>query len=40
MALVMTGFEFFEDLENKQINPWPEHNPMSLDKMMMNVLKK
>ncbi len=37
MALMMTGPEFSEDPENEQINSWPERNPMSLDKMMINV---
>ena len=40
MALMMTGPEFSEDLENEQINPWPEGNPMALDKIMMNVWNK
>ena len=37
IALMITGFEFSEDPENEQINPWPKSNPMVLDKMMMNV---
>ena len=40
IALMMTGPEFSEDPENEQINPWPERNPMTLDKMMMNVWNK
>ncbi len=40
MALMMTGPEFSEDLENEQINPWPKGNPMALHKMMMNVWNK
>ncbi len=40
MAMMMTGHEFSEDPENEQINPWSEHNPMVLDKMMMNVCNK
>lgn len=40
MALMMTGPEFSEDPKNEQINPWPERNPMALDKMMMNVWNK
>ncbi len=40
MALTITGLEFSEDLENEQINPWPECNPMALNKIMMNVWNK
>ncbi len=40
MALMMTGTKFSEDPENEQINPWPERNPMALDKMRMNVWNK
>lgn len=40
IALMMTGPKFFEDLENEQINPWPERNPMVLNKMMMNMENK
>ncbi len=36
----MTGRGVSEDLENKPINPWPECNPMALDRMMMNVWTK
>ncbi len=40
MALMMTGPEFFEDPENEQIYPWPERNPIALDKMRMNMWNK
>ena len=36
-ALIMTGPEVSKDPENKQINPWPEHNSIALDRMMMNI---
>ena len=36
-AMMMTGFEFSEDLEKDQINPWPKQNPMVLDKMIINM---
>ncbi len=36
-ALIMTGPEVSEDPENKPINPWPERNPMTLNRMMMNL---
>ncbi len=39
-ALMMTGQEVSEDPENELINPWPERNPMVLDRMMMNVWMK
>ncbi len=39
-VLMMTGLEVLEDLENEPINPWPERNPMALDRMMMNVWTK
>ncbi len=37
---MITGLEVLEDPENKPINPWPQHNPMTLDRMMMNVWTK
>ncbi len=37
---MMTGPEALEDPENEPINPWPERNPMALDRMMMNVWTK
>lgn len=37
---MMTGLEFSEDLKNNQINSWPEHNPMALDKTMLRVWNK
>ncbi len=37
---MMTGPEVSEDPENKPINPWPERNPMALDRMIMNVWMK
>ncbi len=37
IALMMTGPEVLEDPENESINPWPERNPMALDRMMMNM---
>ena len=40
MAFMITGPEFSEDPENEQINPWPECNPIALDKIMMNVWNK
>ena len=40
VALMMTGPEFSEDPENDQINPWPERNPMALDKTMVEVWNK
>ena len=40
VALMMTGPELSKDPENKQINLWPERNPMALDKMMINVWNK
>ena len=36
MALIMISFEFSEDPENEQINFWPKHNPIALDKIMIN----
>ncbi len=39
-VLMMTGPKVSEDLENEPINPWPERNPMALDRMMMNVWTK
>lgn len=36
IAFMMISSEFSED-PNEQINPWPKHNLMVLDKMMMNV---
>lgn len=40
VALMMTGPEFSEDPENDQINPWPERNPMALDRTMVEVWNK
>ena len=37
VALLMTSPEFSEDPKNEQINLWPEYNPITLDKMMMNM---
>ena len=37
MRLIITGLEFSKNPKNKQINPWPEYNPMALDKIMMNM---
>ncbi len=37
IALMMTGSEVLEDSENKSINPWPNRNSMTLDRMRMNV---
>ena len=37
MALMMIGFEFFEDSENKQINLWLKHNLMALNKMIIDI---
>ncbi len=39
-ALMMTGPEVSEDSENEPINLWPERNPITLDRMMMNVWTK
>lgn len=40
VRLMMTGPEFLEDLKNNQINLQPEHNPMALDKTMMDIWNK
>ena len=40
VALMMTDPEFSEDPENNQINPWPEYNPMALDRTMVKVWNK
>lgn len=37
IVLIMTGLEVLKDPENHQTNPWPEHNPMTLNKIMLNV---
>ena len=39
-ALIITSPEVLEDPDNKPINPWPEHNPMALNQMIMNVWTK
>ena len=35
--LIVTTPEVLEDLENDQINPWPKRNPMTLNRIMLNV---
>lgn len=40
MALIMTSPEFFKDLENEHINPWPKCNSLALNKMMINIQNK
>ena len=40
VTLIMTGPEFSKDLENNQINLWPERNPMAFDKRMVEVWNK
>lgn len=40
VALMMTGPKFLEDLENNQINLWPERNPMALDRIIIEILNK
>ncbi len=40
VSLMITGPEFSEDPENDQINPWPEDNPMALDRTMVEVWNK
>lgn len=37
VALLMIGPEFLKDPENKKINPLLEHNPMALDKIIVEV---
>ncbi len=37
IALTMTGPEVLEDPENKLINPWLKCNPITLDRMMINI---
>ena len=37
IVFMMTGPEILDDLENKQINLWPECNPIVLDRMIINV---
>ena len=39
-TLMMTGLEVLEDQKNKQINFWPECNPIVLDRMIMNLWTK
>ena len=39
-ALMMTDPEVLEDPKNKSSNFWPECNPMTLNKIMMNVYIK
>ncbi len=39
-ALMMTSPEILEDPKNEPINPWPERNPMALDRIMMNIWMK
>lgn len=40
IILIMTSLEILGEPEKKQINPWPKHNPIVLDRMMMNVWTK
>lgn len=37
VALMITGFEFSEDPKNDQINLWPECNPMTVNKTIVEV---
>ena len=37
---MMTGPEFLEDSKNDQINPWPERNPIVLDRTMVEISNK
>lgn len=37
---IIIGFEVFEKPENTQINLWPKHNLITLDKIMINVWNK
>lgn len=39
-ALMMTGPEVLEDPKKNQINLQPEHNPMALNRIILNVLTK
>lgn len=36
----MTGLEISEELENKQINPWPKYNPIELNQIKINMWNK
>lgn len=37
ITLIITDLKILEDLENNQTNPWYECNPMTLNKMILNI---
>lgn len=37
---MMTGPEISDDPENDRINPWPEHNPIALNRIILNIQTK
>lgn len=36
-ALMLTSLDISEDPKNELMNPWPEHNSIALNRMIINI---
>lgn len=37
ITIIITSIKFFEEPEKEQINPWPKHNLIRLNKIIIKI---